>query len=221
VPDNPPVHYPDYNPTLASPPLSDAELAALDGLLDQLASRPASGDTMNVEMLDGYLTALLLAPTPVHQVPAAQWLPGIWGGDPAGAAADGPAAHLPFSSGKQKKQAVVTILRHLHAIDTALRQHPERWEPVFSVAESQGREWADAEDWCIGFLQATAMDVEAWGARFDDARLGPLLLPIRLLGGDESQLSEADRERLADASQRDTLSRQVPDAVMALAALRA
>ena len=29
MPDNPPVHYPDYNPTLASPPLSDAELAAL------------------------------------------------------------------------------------------------------------------------------------------------------------------------------------------------
>jgi uncharacterized protein len=214
------VNYPDYNPQLDSPPLSDAELQALDDLLGQLPSGPQQGDPMNVEMLDGYLTGLLLAPTPAHQVPAAQWMPGIWGGDPATAGMDGAATHAPFSSGKQKKLAVVAVLRHLHAIDIALGQHPERWEPVFSVAESDGRDWADAEDWCIGFLHATALDVEGWGARFDDPHLGPLLLPIGLLGGDESQLPEADRERLADLDHRDALSRQVPDAVMALAAQR-
>jgi uncharacterized protein len=208
--------------------LSDAELQTLDELLGGLpAARPARPGSdhvaeppMNVEMLDGYLTALLLAPTPVHRVPAAQWLPAVWGGDPADAAGSGAAAGAPFASGKQKKQAIVAVLRHLHAIDTALRHHPARWEPVFSVAESGDREWADAEDWCIGFLQATAADVDGWGSRFDDPQLGPLLLPIGLLGGDESQLPAADRARLADPEQRDVLSRQVPDSVLALAALR-
>ena len=199
------MQYPDYKPSLESPPLSDDELQALDALLSDLDSDAA----MNIEALDGYLTALLLAPTPVTALKGADWLPVVWGGDGEGEA--------PFASGKQKKRAIVLVLRHLRDIDQALRHHPDRWEPVFSVAEVDERELADAEDWCIGFLQAAAMDVDGWGRLFDDAELGPLLLPIGLLGGDDSQLAPADAERLADLDHRDELSRAVPDAVMALA----
>jgi uncharacterized protein len=204
------VQYPDYKPALESPPLSDEELQALDGLLAQLKTDAA----MNVEALDGYLTALLLAPTPVAQLRGAEWLPGVWGGD---ASPDGD-SDVPFASGKQKKRVIVLVLRHLRAIDQALQHHPDRWEPVFSVAEDGERELADAEDWCIGFLQAAAMDPDGWGRLFDDPGLGPLLLPIGLLGGDDSQLAPADAERLADAGHRDELSRSLPDAVLALAA---
>jgi uncharacterized protein len=199
------VQYPDYKPALESPPLSDDELQALDALLSELDSEAA----MNIEALDGYLTALLLAPTPVAALKGADWLPVVWGGDGEGEA--------PFSSGKQKKRAIVLVLRHLRDIDQALQHHPDRWEPVFSVAEVDERELADAEDWCIGFLQAAAMDVDGWGRLFDDPELGPLLLPIGLLGGDDSQLAPADAERLADLDHRDELSRAVPDAVLALA----
>jgi uncharacterized protein len=200
------VQYPDYKPALESPPLSDDELQALDALLSDLDSDAA----MNIEALDGYLTGLLLAPTPVSALKGADWLPLVWGGDGEGEA--------PFASGKQRKRAIVLVLRHLRDIDQALQHHPDRWEPVFSVAEVDDRELADAEDWCIGFLQATAMDVDGWGRLFDDPALGPLLLPIGLLGGDDSQLAPADAERLADPVHRDELSRSVPDAVLALAA---
>jgi uncharacterized protein len=91
----------------------------------------------------------------------------VWGGDD-------PDSDAPFASGKQKKRAIVLVLRHLRAIDQALQHHPDRWEPVFSVAEDGDREYADAEDWCIGFLQATAMDSDGWGRLFDDPELGPL-----------------------------------------------
>lgn len=204
------MQYPDYQPSLDSPPLSDDELAALDTLLTGL---PAD-DAMNVEALDGFLTALLLAPTPVAQLRGADWLPTVWGGDPDRTGA----SDAPFASGKQRKRAIVLVLRHLHAIDQALRQWPERWEPVFSVADVDGQEIADAEDWCIGFLQAAAMDAEGWGRLFDDPALGPLLLPIGLLGGEEDSLAPADAARLADPAHRDALSRAVPDAVLALAA---
>jgi uncharacterized protein len=145
----------------------------------------------------------------VAQRRGADWMPAAWGGGD------------PFASGKQRKRAVVLILRHLHAIDVALQRFPERWEPVFSVAETEdGQELADAEDWCIGFLQAVAAEPDGWGPRFDDATLGPLLLPLALLGGDDAELPAADLERLADPQHRDDLSRAVPEAVLALAAAR-
>ena len=200
------MQYPDYKPSLDSPPLADDELQALDDLLGSLPTDEA----MNIEMLDGYLTALLLAPVPVGARRGADWLPVIWGGDGD--------ADLPFASGKQKKRAIVLVLRHLHAIDDVLRRAPDRWEPVFSIAEVDDRELADAEDWCIGFLQAAAQDADGWGRLFDDPVLGPLLTPIGLLGGEDGTLSAADVQRLSDPEHRDELSRALPDAVLALAA---
>jgi uncharacterized protein len=116
---------------------------------------------------------------------------------------------------------VLLVLRHLHAIDLQLRRDAAAFEPVFSVAEADGEELADAEDWCIGFLQAVALDAAAWEPLFDDAALGAALVPVALLGGEEDGLSAADRERLADPAGRDELSRAVVDAVVALAARRA
>ncbi len=213
------MQYPDYQPALDTPPLADDELAALDDLLTRLPA-PHGDGAMNVENLDGYLTALLLAPVPVAERRGADWLPPIWGGDGVGGTvvSDDGAGDAPFASGKQKKRAIVLVLRHLRAIDQALRHHPDRWEPVFSIAEADdGSEWADAEDWCIGFLQASSQDAEGWGALFDDPQLGPLLLPIGLLGGDEASLPATERERLDEPAHRDELSRAVPDAVLALA----
>ncbi len=66
-------------------------------------------------------------------------------------------------------------------------------------------------------VQATALDPEGWGRLFDDAALGPLLVPIGLLGGDEGQLPPGEAERLADPVHRDALTRSLPDAVLALA----
>lgn len=202
------MDYPDYDPKLDTPPLSDDELAAFDAMLAALPS----DNPMNVEALDGYLTGLLLGPQGLQRLRSADWLPTVWGGDGDGSA--------PFASGRQRKKAAQLVLRHLHAIDVQLRDAPQHWQPVFSIAEVDGDELVDAEDWCIGFLQAVALDTEAWGAVFDDAELGPLMVPLALLGGDDSSLPEADAARLADPQQRDELSRAVVDAVLALQARR-
>lgn len=201
------MDYPDYNPSIDHPPLSDDELDALDQLLLALPGEAA----MNVEGLDGYLTALLVGPQLLQRFKSADWMPSIWGGDGAGSA--------PFSSQKQRKRAALLVLRHLRAIDRQLSQAPAAWEPVFSVAETaEGELLVDAEDWCIGFLQAVQLDPAAWAPLFDDAELGAALVPLALLGGDDSELSAGDRQRLEDASQRDALSRAVVDAVLMMKA---
>lgn len=203
------MEYPSYNPRSDNLPLSDAELDGLDRQLNALPGDAA----MNIEALDGYLTGLLLSPRPLSERPGGDWLPQVWGGDgPDGA---------PFASGKQRKKLVLLVLRHLHNIACQLRDQPDGWQPIFSIAEqADGEELTDAEDWCIGFMLAADLDSAGWAPRFEDPVLAEVLKPIVSLGGDESQLDDEAREQLADIVARDGLSRSVPDAVLALWATR-
>ena len=198
------MDYPQYNPQTDDAPLSDDELNALDELLEAMPS----DDAMNIECMDGYLTALLVGPLDLSQQPSKEWLPAVWGGDGEGLA--------PFASNKQRKRITMQVLRHLQSIAVQLRDKGQAWEPIFSVAEVEGRDLVDAEVWCIGFLQAVALHPDAWGALFDDELLGPYLVPIALLGGDEQDIGPQDLERLADLDARDELSRAVIDAVVML-----
>jgi len=202
------MEYPSYNPASDYLPLNDEELSTLDDMLTKLPSEAA----MNIEAMDGYLTALLLSPKALAELPGADWLPLVWGGD----GADGTA---PFVSGKQKKRVMMLVLRHLRSIAVQLSERPDAWEPIFSIAVTEDeQELTDAEDWCIGFMLGVDQAAEAWAPRFQDAELAAALAPIALLGGDESQLTPEDQARLNDEALHDALSREVPEAVLQLAA---
>jgi hypothetical protein len=80
----PRMQTPHYDPRLDERPLTDVELDDLDALLQPLPG------AMNVEMLDGYVAALLLDPTPLPERAGDEWLPAVWGGTPGeGAAGEG------------------------------------------------------------------------------------------------------------------------------------
>lgn len=192
------MKHPQYNPALDNPPLSDDELEELERTLDQLPANAA----MDLECLDGYLTALLLGPS-LPDTDA--WVPPIWGGGDA-----------PFASGKQTKHFVQLVLRHMAAIDRQLKEDADAIEPIFSFAAVDGEELVDAELWCVGFLQATMLLPEDWDALFDDPGLGDSLAPIVLLGLDPEELSPQQQALLNTPQGRDALSQQVPDAIVDL-----
>lgn len=198
------VILPDYQPDLATDPLDEAEQDQLDLLLQRLPSDGA----MNLECLDGYLCALLLGPA---IPPSAVWMPPIWGAD-----APPTEGTAPFASGKQLKRCVQGVLHLLADTHRRLKADAANYEPVFSIAEQDGEEWVDAEIWCIGFLQATALQPAFWDPLFDDPTLGPLLAPIPLLAALPEELDDVDRSLVAEPEQRDALSRQVADAIGAL-----
>jgi uncharacterized protein len=177
-------------------PLDERELDTLDTLLCGLASESA----MNIEAMDGFVTALVVGPRVVERLQRADWMPVIWGG-------------AAFASGKQRKRAEMLVQRHLQVLDRVLHATPDAWEPIFSIAEApDGSELVDAGDWCAGFLQGVALDADAWSTAFDD----PALEPLALLGGDEGGLDDAQRARLQSAEARDALSRAVPEAILGL-----
>jgi uncharacterized protein len=207
------VDYPRYDPASPVTPLVPAELDALDALLQAL---PADG-AMSLDGLDGYLTALIVGPTTVlTTLASADWLPGVWGGD----AEAGPAAAAPFASKRQRKTTVVMVLRHLRHLAWQFAEAADRWEPIFSIAEQGADEWADARDWCTGFLQAVDLQPEAWGTPWTDPASAPLLAPLLVLGGGfEGVAPAADVDAdLDDPAVCDRLSRAVPEAVLHLLA---
>ncbi|KQW51629.1 MULTISPECIES: UPF0149 family protein [unclassified Roseateles] len=200
------MNYPHYNPASDNRPLSDEELNDLDELLGALPTDAA----MNIEALDGYLAALLLTPgLDLADLPGEAWLPLIWGGD-------GEHDPAPFASGKQRKKVVMLVLRQLQSIATAWTQHPQGWEPIFSFADGddEDTEYADAEDWAAGFLLAVDLAPEAWGPLFDADDTAELLAPIAALAGEDGGLAEGS------AAERDAASRKIPDAMLALWAIR-
>lgn len=203
------MDYPTYDPASPVTPLTPDELQGLDALLQAL---PADA-VMSLDGVDGYLTALWLGPPAVLRGwPTADWLPLVWGGD----GPEGNEGATPFASKRQRKATVVLLLRHLRALAAQIAGHPDDWEPIFSIAEKGAAEFADARDWCAGFLQAVDLQPEAWGDAWQDAAMAPLL---QLGGGLEGVALPADSEEpadLDDAAVCDALSRAVPDAVLAL-----
>jgi uncharacterized protein len=206
------MDYPSYDPQSPNTPLTEDELANLDDLLTTL---PSDG-SMTLDGMDGYLTALLVGPTPLSARKTSDWLPLIWGGDQEPAPA-------PFASNQKRKRTTVLVLRHLRSIEAALSGAPDAWEPVFSVAEapgSQGEELADATDWCLGFLAATDLAPDAWAPLQADPEIGPGLATIAWLGGDVEVAADAEDhpsdEALDDPQVRDQLSRAAADVVLQL-----
>lgn len=208
---------PQYNPLSPVTPLAAEELDALDRLLQAL---PADG-AMSLDGLDGYFSGLLVGPPAVLQgLPSADWLPAVWGGDPPG----DDAGAAPFASKRQRKDTVVRLLRHLRHLDQQFQAERDGWEPIFSIAEQGVRDWVDARDWCAGFLQAVDLAPQAWGDTWHDAALAPVLAPLLQLGGGldgvDGAAGSAPAVDIEAAEAVDALSRQVPDAVLALLARR-
>lgn len=205
------MDYPRYDPASPLTPLREAELDTLDQCLQRL---PVDG-AMTLDGVDGFLTAWLVGPAALRALPTAQWLPAVWGGDGPG----GMDEAAPFASKRQRKDTVVLLLRHLRHLDQVLTHAPDEWQPIFSIAEQGDDEWADAQDWCAGFLAAVDLLPGPWAETWRDPASAPLLV---LGGGLEGvvpagELGIADSE-LGTPAAIDALSRAVPDFVLALRA---
>jgi uncharacterized protein len=193
------VNYAQYNPNLKHDPLTDDEI---DRLEDILAEVPTEG-AMDLECLDGYLTALLVSP---ELPPTDDWMPRVWGGDTE----NGP----PFGSGKQHKRCTLLVMRWLAQLDQQLRKDVETLEPLFGMADDGETEWVDAELWCIGFLHGLSLTAAQWEPHLEDAEVAVALRSIALLGSDD--LSVDDAALVETPAQRDEWSRQVPESIVTL-----
>lgn len=183
-------------------PLSESEFNELDRFL---ASDATSDQTMMVDALDGYLTAVVAGPVDIK---AEDWLPGIWGPDQT---------HAPvFRDAEQGERIMDLIVRHCNGIRWALDYDPDDIDSVFDTVSYQdkSREYIDGEMWAYGFLRGIALAREAWQPLFEDAQAMDALMPIYILGTDDAT---PDQKALSNTpAKREALTRQIPASIGAL-----
>ncbi|NDC09267.1 MAG: YecA family protein [Oxalobacteraceae bacterium] len=152
------------------PLLTDEEFDELDRFL---MSSQCGDETMAMDALNGYLSAIAIGPV---DVAPAQWLPRIWGPTPQ----DAPK----FRDAQQSARIHELLSRALEEIRVTFEVAPKDFEPLFSVHKFKGKELLDAEAWCWGFLEAISLNEAAWRPLRASSQ-AILLRAIDLLGAEE------------------------------------
>lgn len=155
----------------ASQPLSNTEL----DVLDEFLATPAIEETsMDVGVLDGYLTAILMSPQLV--VPAL-WLARIWDMEEA-------RKQPKFAREADTAQTLAFITRHYHTLAAEIAKDTPALVPVFL----RGAQWGVSE-WCAGFLLGTSFDRDTWAALMEEQP--EWFTPLQVLGmGEDDDIEE-------------------------------
>jgi uncharacterized protein len=183
-------------------PLSDEEIDELDAFL---ISDATSDETMTLDTLDGYLTAIVVGPTTL--VPS-QWLSGIWGPSDEYAPE--------FETTDQAQHIVELILRHMNGIVGSLEHDPDTFEPFFNFRTylDEPREYLDGEMWASGFMEGVALCRTDWQPLFEDEQGREALHPLRLLGA--MDVTRGEELLVQTLQQREELSKTIPASVAAI-----
>ncbi len=138
-------------------PLSEDEYDQLGALLDQRHS------AMNLEMLDGFFAALICGP---ELVPPSEYLPRIWGEDPA-----------PWRDERELRAFFDLSTRHWNSVARTLNSN-DIYLPLL-LEDGSGN--APANDWAVGFTNGMKMRGDAWAHLFDDTDEAGIIVPILTL----------------------------------------
>ena len=190
---------PPSTPLRMTEPLSDKEMSELDSFL---LSEATSDETMMLDCLDGYLTAIVTGPVTLKP---SEWLPKVWGPTEE----DEPA----FETMEQAQRIFELIIRHMNGIIGTLESDPDSFEPVFDVAvyPDSPREYVDGEMWANGFMAGINLNRKNWQEFFAAPNCADVLRPIRLLGADD--VTDEEEELTRTPAQREDLSNQIPASV--------
>ena len=175
--------------------LSPDELAELDRFL---MSDATSNETLMLDALDGYLTAIVIGPTPLKPV---AWLPRIWGTREE---------HAPrFASTQQALRIKELIIRHLNGITLCFMRNPAEFEPLYNVTTygDSDEEFVDADMWAFGFMKGMSLAMADWKPLLTNPAAEQLLRPLYLLGS--PNLKPTDQALRETREQRQQLAQQL------------
>ena len=183
-------------------PLTDAELDELEAFL---ASDAVPQDCMDLEMLDGYLSAIASGPDTIQP---SEWLPGVW-------SEGGKSASPAYGSSDQAQRVMALMLRHMVGIERTLGESPTRFRPLLYLPDGEKAPRGDREKgdrappeataWCEGYMAGVKLRDDEWQPLYDAQDARDWIFPIEALafGEHDPEFSEwiddkEKRESLVD-----------------------
>jgi uncharacterized protein len=129
-------------------PLTDKELEDLDNFLLNADLE----NSMDVSMLDGFLTAVVSGPTLI--LPS-QWLPWVWDCEEG-------KQSIRFKSAKQAQRITGLILKHMNDLTSTLVRYADEYEPVLMENPNEGDPIPIIDEWCCGYMKGVMLDYAGW-----------------------------------------------------------
>ena len=173
-------------------PLTVEEMLELDTFL---ISERSSGNSMSIDALDGFFTALVVGPVSV--LPS-EWIPLVLGTEQNDA----------FSSVEEAQRVMQLLMRYMNSLIASFHVDAEQFVPIYECCKFEKKEDEDAAatSWALGFILGIELRFEEWKPIFDvvnnDVEEEELILsPIILLSGHEHEaheLTAEDREILKE-----------------------
>jgi uncharacterized protein len=179
--------------------LSDDEFHELDMFL---LNEVDSDEVMTIDILDGYLHAIAIAPVTLHPK---QWLPQVWGMG---------TFMPPMESIDQLNHVLGLVMRHFNGIIAGLQREPQELSPVWATMTYRGKDYDEAEGWAYGFVEGMKLCWKDWQPILETPEGKSWFRPIALLG-EESYSSDQD-ELTKTPARRSKIAQQIPEAVLAM-----
>jgi uncharacterized protein len=168
-------------------PLSDEELDELDQFL---MAEGTPEECMDIAMLDGFLTALVIGP---NTILPSQWLPAVWGETEEDVMA--------WNSTEQMRRILGLVMRMYNDRVQDLREEIDAYDPLIYQSEHEGKTVPILDEWCMGFIRAIQLDPEGWRPLVEaepEESGGGLLTPMLLYGTEEGWDQLKKNQALAD-----------------------
>ena len=167
-------------------PLTDEELDELDQFL---TSDATPEECMDIAMLDGFLTALVIGP---NTIMPSQWLPAIWG--------ETEEEEMVWDSAEQTRRILGLVMRMYNDRVQDLHEEIDAYDPLIYQSQHEGKPVPILDEWCMGFIRAIQLDPEGWQpiVEADTQEAGGLLTPMLLYGTEEGWNELKENQALAD-----------------------
>lgn len=184
--------------------LADDELTTRDyeELENFLLHESELKNPMNLDALDGFLTALLVGP---ESITPGEWLPYVW--SPSGEP-DSPRFHSP----KQADRIMGLMMRLMHSILRQIEEYPEDYVPLpdTSTFENADIRRSAVRLWCLGFVQGMNVRPHSWKPLLKEELAIATMLVIMAIAGVLDEQITLDEEKVLD------LWEAVPEIVLAI-----
>lgn len=171
------------DPRALDEPLTEAELDELESFL---ASDSVPPDCMDLEMLDGYLTAVVSGP---EQIQPSEWLPQMW-------SEGGKSATPAYVDNDQAQRIMALVLRHMVGIQRTLAESPTRFRPLLYMPDDEARNSdrapPEATAWCEGYMSGVKLRDAEWQPLYDAVDARDWIFPVEALafGDREEEFAE-------------------------------